>query len=101
MKNKRIKLVLLLFACSIIFLATTACANEETETLNGTESTNDMKKIETTQQPSDTTEPPDEAKPILADLNHDGTDDKIVITYDDEQKVLQPLRLLTAKTIRS
>lgn len=97
MKNKRIKLVLLLFACSIIFLATTACANEETETLNGTESTNDMKKIETTQQPSDTTEPPDEAKPILADLNHDGTDDKIVITYDDEQKSSATITVVNGK----
>ncbi len=91
MKSKHIQNILLLFVCSIIILTTTACANEADSPTQTTDSTHDITTDitngETEQQSSDsTTEQVDEVNAILADLNHDGTDDKIVITYDDEQK---------------
>lgn len=100
------KLIILLLTITML-LTICSCANSINENHNdesslsqldntdNSEITNDTKK-----QPSDTTsEQPKEDSPILADLNHDGTDDKIIITYDNEQKMLQPLRLSTAKMI--
>ncbi len=98
MKSKHIQIILLLFACSMILLTTTACANEADPPIHGTDSTNDTINSETEQQSSDsTTEQADEVNAILADLNHDGTDDKIVITYDDEQKSSATIQVMNGK----
>ena len=93
MKNKHIQKILLILTFSIVFLAITACANETDPPTHDTVSTNDTINSETEQQSSnsttekiDETEQIDETEPILADLNHDGTDDKIIITYDDKQQ---------------
>ena len=87
MKNKHIQKILLILTFSIVLLAMTACANETDPSTHDTVSTNDTINSETEQQSSDsTTEQVDEVNAILADLNHDGTDDKIIITYDDKQQ---------------
>jgi len=99
MKNKHIQKILLILTFSIVLLAMTACANETDPSTHDTVSTNDTINSETEQQSSNSTteqideteqtvetEQIDETESILADLNHDGTDDKIIITYDDEQQ---------------
>ncbi len=99
MKNKHIQKILLILTFSIVLLAMTACANETDPSSHDTGSTNDTISSETEQQSSNSTteqideteqtvetEQIDETESILADLNHDGTDDKIIITYDDKQQ---------------
>lgn len=87
MKNKHIQKILLILTFIIVLLAMTACANETDPSTHDTVSTNDTINSETEQQSSNsTTEQIDETESILADLNHDGTDDKIIITYDDKQQ---------------
>jgi len=99
MKNKHIQKILLILTFSIVLLAMTACVNETDPSSHDTVSTNDTISSETEQQSSNSTtehideteqtvetEQIDETESILADLNHDGTDDKIIITYDDKQQ---------------
>ncbi len=101
MKSKHIQNILLLFVCSIIILTTTACVNEIDPPTQTTDSTHDITTDITngeTEQPSETTtEQVYEVNAILADLNHDGTDDKIVITYDDEQKSSATIQVINGK----
>lgn len=98
------KLIILLLTITML-LTICSCANSINENHNdesslsqldntdNSEITNDTKK-----QPSDTTsEQPKEDSPILADLNHDGTDDKIIITYDNEQKNAATIKVINGK----
>lgn len=102
MKNKHIQIILLLFTCSFILLTVSACANEvglPTHTAASTHDiTNDVITDITnseTEQPSETTtEQLDAVNEILADLNHDGTDDTIIITYDNEQQSSATIRVI-------
>lgn len=104
MKNKHIQKIMLILTFSIVLLAMTACANETDPSTHDTGSTNDTISSETEQQSSnstteqiDETEQTDEAAPIFADLNHDGTDDKIMITYDDEQQNSATIQVMNGK----
>ena len=44
-----------------------------------------------------TTEDPKENKPILPDLNRDGTDDQILIAYDNEEKSVATIKVINGK----
>lgn len=89
---KLLSLVLTLFLICTLF----SCANSTDENPNKETSlidqdnidiTNETPSNETEEQPSDATgDEQMKNQAIFADLNHDGTDDKILITYEDEQK---------------
>ena len=97
MKNHHIKLISLLLT-AILLITLTSCVNNMDENQDGTDSASDTSSNETEKQPSDTTnEQTKENKAILADLNNDGTDDKILITYDDEQKSSATIKVVNGK----
>lgn len=106
---KKIKLIFLLLTV-IMLLTICSCANSIDEKYNdessqsqlddsaNSETTNNTINNETEKKPSaPTTEQPKKDEPILADLNHDGTDDKIIITYDDEQKGSATIKVISGK----
>lgn len=99
--NKLIFLLLLV----IILLTICSCANSIDENHNddslqsqlddsaNSETTNNTFNNET----ETNNEQPKKEEPILADLNHDGTDDIIIITYDNEQKDSATIKVINGK----
>lgn len=108
MKIKHSKIILFAVVLLLLFIST-SCTNDTENTLNSSESihssTDNPNTPETTTittttgtelRPVDTTtEPPTEDPYITADLNNDGTDDKIIITYDDEQKKSATIKVVS------
>lgn len=95
--KKNIRFLNVLLVLCIILVTVTSCANKVDDNPGGSEITSDSTNKETEKNPSGTTEQPEKDEPILADLNDDGTDDKIVITYDDEQKSSATIKVINGK----
>ena len=100
---KLLSLVLTLFLiCTLFSCANSTDENPSKETsLFGQDNidfTRETSSNETEEQPSDNTgEQQIKKQAIFADLNHDGTDDKILITYDDEQKSSATIKVVSGK----
>lgn len=84
--NKYLKLITLLMVFSLLMTVFIACNNES---VNESGDENNNLPDESDIIPSDT--------PILADLDNDGTDDKILITYADEQKTSATIKVTSGK----
>ncbi len=94
--------MILLIITSILFFVT-SCANPPEDL--GSKDTSADSETNTPPPDSDTEpseEPPpdnsDEVTPILADLDNDGTDDEIQITYDDDTKSSATIKVINGKT---
>lgn len=103
------KAALLLFTIAL-FLALTSCANSMEEphgseslsspmdSMENSEPANDTIAGETGAGPSETdSEGIRKDESILADLNNDGIDDKIFVTYDDEQNSSATIKVINGK----
>ena len=92
--NKYLKLIALLILFVLLLTSFIACAgdpgnNDESSFNNDESSSGDTLPDENNKQPS--------TSPILADLDNDGTDDEILITYADEQKTSANLKVTSGK----
>lgn len=111
MKNI-IKTLSLILALVMLLLAITSCANNEDDIQNNdgtTDSTSDSAgnandtddsaNKESGTDNSDTTPPEatEATEPILSDLNNDGTDDQIIITYDNAEKSAATIKVINGK----
>lgn len=101
MKIKHAKIILFAVVLLLLFIST-ACTNDTDKTLNSSDSVqsstdnqNTPETTTTTTTETTTTELPTEEPHIKADLNNDGTDDKIFITYDDEQKTSATIKVVS------
>ena len=79
MKNKYIRFILLVLSV-VMVLAVASCESETSGNLD--KPNNELSK---------------ESEPILADLNSDGTDDKIFIIYDNEEKTSATIKVISGK----
>ncbi len=80
MKRNIVKLISIILVIAQAIFVFSSCAKKNTQVSPNGSST----EAQTTSNPTDTTDQPKEESPILADLNNDGTDDKITIKYDNE-----------------
>lgn len=103
------KTLSLILALVMLLLAITSCANNEDDIHNNdgttdstadnvgnTGDTDDSANKESGTDNSDTT-PPEATEPILSDLNNDGTDDQIIITYDNAEKSAATIKVINGK----
>lgn len=82
MKRNIVKLISIILVITQAIFVFYSCAKKNTPVNPDGSST----EAQTTPKSVDTTDQPNEESPILADLNNDGTDDKITIKYDNENK---------------
>lgn len=91
MRAHTIKLLVVLLSIILLLSVVTACDNNSNNLPDDCETTESSTEKESVAQTTDitseskTTSPVIEDKPILADINHDGTEDKIFITCDNTQ----------------
>ncbi|MBQ9692341.1 MAG: hypothetical protein IJV70_04210 [Clostridia bacterium] len=85
MKTKLLRAILVTLSVVLLMLVFASCKNDTPQS-----DTNDP-------PPDQKDETPKEASPILADLNNDGTDDNIFITYDNEEKTSATITIISGK----
>ena len=103
------KTLSLILALVMLLLAIASCANHEDDIHNNdgttdstadnagnSSDTDDSANKESGTDNSDTT-PPEATDPILSDLNNDGTDDQIIITYDNAEKSSATIKVINGK----
>lgn len=112
--KRTIKILSLILSLTLLLLSASACADPPDNLPdnggmttppadNGgtTTDTEDPSDTDTEKDPTDTeTEkdpPPEENSAILADLNGDGTNDTITITYDNEEKSSATIKVINGK----
>lgn len=102
--NKYLKLIALLMVFSLLMTLFIACNNDsgnESGDENNNESSFNNDESNDESDPDETLSGEDDIKPsdtpILADLDNDGTDDEILITYADEQKTSATIKVTSGK----